>query len=166
VLDSSAAEKTGETLAEKLRGFIPIIYASNKNFPIAYNWKIKFNETGKIPAFVHAFPELNHNEMTGFDIAKINDALSKHFYFIFLEDLTDDPRLLSRTRICRNLYDARGFKTEIINFTGTSIFHKIFGSLQLADWTAFYLAKFYGVDPEQVPMVEEFKKLMQRAAIS
>ena len=33
-------------------------------------------------------------------------------------------------------------------------------ALSLADWTAYHTAKFYGVDPEEVPMVEEFKKLI------
>jgi hypothetical protein len=38
--------------------------------------------------------------------------------------------------------------------------HKIFSSLILADWAAYYLALKYNVEPEQVPMVEEFKKLI------
>ena len=37
---------------------------------------------------------------------------------------------------------------------------KIFSSLLLADWTAYYTALAYGLEPEQVPMVEEFKKLI------
>ena len=38
---------------------------------------------------------------------------------------------------------------------------KIFSNLLLADWVSYFLALKYKVDPEQVPMVEEFKKLIE-----
>jgi len=37
---------------------------------------------------------------------------------------------------------------------------KIFNSLLLADWTAFYLSKIYSTEPDKVAIVEEFKKLI------
>src|SRR3989344_3535092 len=42
-------EAKGRAFAVRLRGKVPVIYSSLENGPIAYNWKIKFNETGKIP---------------------------------------------------------------------------------------------------------------------
>ena len=69
ILNPLLFEKRGKELANELRGSVPVIYASTRNLPIAYNWKIKCNETGKIPAFYNVFPELNHNEMTGFDLS-------------------------------------------------------------------------------------------------
>src|SRR3989339_1606903 len=50
-LQSENFEEQGRRIAEKLRGKIPLVYASQKNYSVAYNWKIKFNETAKIPAF-------------------------------------------------------------------------------------------------------------------
>ncbi|MBI2506739.1 MAG: hypothetical protein HYW00_01200, partial [Candidatus Colwellbacteria bacterium] len=61
-------ETKGKELADTIFKHIPIIYSSRRNIALAYNWKIKFNETGKAPAFYNTFPELNHNEMTGFDV--------------------------------------------------------------------------------------------------
>ena len=57
-------EEKGKALAATLKGSVPVIYSSRRNESVAYNWKIKFNETGKVPAFYNVFPELNHNEMT------------------------------------------------------------------------------------------------------
>ena len=48
-------EKEGERLAGLLFGKIPVVYSSLKNLPLARNWKIKFNETAKIPAFFNVF---------------------------------------------------------------------------------------------------------------
>jgi hypothetical protein len=49
---------------------------------------------------------------------------------------------------------------EVIDLEGETIWHKIFSTLLLADWTAVALAAEYNAEAEQVPMVEEFKKLM------
>ena len=153
-------EQTGKELASKLKGRVPVIYASQKNKAIAYNWKIKFNETGKIPAFYNILPELNHNEMTGLDVKDSSRELSEKFYFIFLQDVNDDARNVKRMEILKKLYQDRGLPVKVIEMTGDNYFAKIFKSLILADWTAFYTAEQYGLEPEQVPMVEEFKKLM------
>ncbi|MEK7195230.1 MAG: bifunctional phosphoglucose/phosphomannose isomerase, partial [Patescibacteria group bacterium] len=153
-------EGKGKILARRLRGSVPVIYSSEANFPIAYNWKTKFNETGKIPAFCNAFPELNHNEMTGFDMKKRTSGLSSRFHFVFLRDGDDEPKIKRRMNVTEKLLKKRGFKTETVNLAGKTVWEKIFNSLVLADWTAYYTAKLYGVEPEEVPMVEEFKKLI------
>lgn len=168
-------EEDGKNLAEKFKGKVPIIYSSRKNFPIALNWKIKFNESGKIPAFANFFPELNHNEMTGFDAnSRVRpyyvvgsdptmverEKLNMPFHFIFLRDAEDDPRILKRMEITEKLYRDRGLPVEILELQGDNKYHKVFASLLLADWTAFYTAEQYGLESEQVPMVEEFKKLI------
>lgn len=154
-------EKEGKKWAQYLTNSIPVIYSSSKNEPIAYNWKIKFNETGKIPAFFNVFPELNHNEMTGFDVKKKTFFLSKIFSFIFLFDGEDDIKIKKRMLIMKRLFEKRKLKVKIFEMKGKNIFHKIFSSLLVADWASYYLAQKYGVEAEKVPMVEEFKKLIR-----
>ncbi len=158
----SREELRGKDLARRIHGVVPIIYASTRNQALAYNWKIKFNETSKIPAFYNIVPELNHNEMTSFDVKTKTMPLSRNFHFIFLKDAGDDRRLIKRMNVLEKLYRDRGFKTEIILLQGKTELNKIFNALNLADWTAYYSAKMYGVEAEQVPMVEEFKKLIAR----
>ena len=155
-----AYEQKGRELADRLKGFVPIIYSSRANGAVAYNWKIKCNETGKIPAFYNVFSELNHNEMTGFDVKESSKQLSERFYFIFLKDPSDHPKILKRMEVLKGLYEDRNLKVEILEFEGKTACEKIFFSLLLADWTALYLAEHYGLESEQVPMVEEFKKLI------
>lgn len=161
-LDSQEYETFGAALAGRLNGFLPIVYSSLKNFPVAYNWKIKFNETGKVPAFCNAIPELNHNEMTGFDINHKTQPLSEKFSFLLLWDEEDPPRIKKRMEVLDKLLSSRKFPVEILKLEGKNAFEKIFSSLMLADWTSYYLAEQYGVEAEQVPMVEEFKGLIQK----
>lgn len=159
-LDAGRDEKAGVALAKKLSGKAPVIYASRRNFPIANNWKIKFNETGKTPAFANFFSELNHNEMTGFDSVPESKKLSQNFHFIFLKDKEDHPRHQKRMEITAKLYRDRGLEVEEVELSGRSVWEKIFTSTLLADWTALSLANIYGADPENVPLVEEFKKML------
>lgn len=161
-LQSKPFEKLGKTLAQRTENKVPIIYASRKNFPIAYNWKIKLNETGKIPAFCNYLPELNHNEMNGFDVAPTSKKLSENFYFIFLNDKTDHPQIQKRMKVAAKLYKDRGLPFEMIELKGKTVWHKMFASLLLADWLAVSTAAHYGLEAEQVPMIEEFKKLISK----
>jgi glucose/mannose-6-phosphate isomerase len=159
-LDPASLENTGKTIAQNLRDQIPIIYSSRQNKAVAYVWKIKLNETGKIPAFYNIFPELNHNEMTGYDVIPKTRALSKNIHFLFLRDKNDDRRIQKRMDITKKLYEQRGLKVTESWVEGKSVWEKIFQSLLVADWTAYCLSQYYGTEPEQVPLVEEFKKRM------
>ncbi len=153
-------EEQGKTLAKTLSGSIPVIYTSTRNQALGQNWKIKFNENGKIPAFYNVLPELNHNEMTGFDVKEKNRSLSNKFHFVLLEDKSDHPQIQKRMQILKKLYMAKGFKVETISLEGENVFQKIFSSLILGDWASYYTALEYDTDPEPVPIVEEFKKLI------
>ncbi|MGC8981479.1 MAG: bifunctional phosphoglucose/phosphomannose isomerase [Minisyncoccia bacterium] len=152
--DTEKIEKEGRELAEKIKGYIPIIYSSNKNFYLAYNFKIRFNETSKIPSFCNTFPELSHNEIEG-----LNEDLSKSFFFIFLKDKDDDVRILKRIEICKKILEDKKFKVEVINFEDKNIYYKIFSLINLADWTSYYLAKIYKKDPIKTEIIEKIKKL-------
>lgn len=153
-LNMTDYEEAGKIFSGKMKNHIPVIYVSARNYSLAYIWKIKLNETGKIPAFCNVFPELNHNEMNGFSV------LSDKFYFLILKDLADNPKILKRMEVTEKLYKDRGLKVEVLELSGGNIWQKIFSSLLLADWVSYHLALSYGLEPEQVPMVEEFKKLI------
>jgi len=150
----------GKTIAKMLKNKIPVIYSSENNYTIAYNWKIKFNENSKIPAFCNTLPELNHNEMTGFDISPESKKLSQNFFFIFISDDTDHKQIQKRMLVTAKLYKKRNLPVTILSLAGKNKWQKIFSNLLIADWASYYNAKNYNHNPEQVPMVEEFKKMI------
>jgi glucose/mannose-6-phosphate isomerase len=159
--DMDKSEKEGKILAGKLKNFIPIIYSSTKNEPVAYNWKIRFNETGKIPAFYNTLPELNHNEMVGFDGEKKTQELLKNFYFIFLEDDTDHPRILLRMDVLKEILKKKGFQMETLKLDGKNIWEKIFFSLLIADWAAYFTAQLYGLKAKEMVTIDNFKNIIK-----
>ena len=159
-LKPEAYQRQGRSLAERLTGRVPVIYASAENEILARNWKIKMNETAKIPAFFNVVPEMNHNEMTGFDVVTATRSLAKNFHFLMLEDDKDHPRNRMRMRVLRRLFEERALPVDTVRIEGRDPFERIFSSSIIGDWSALYLAGYYGTESEEVPMVEEFKKLI------
>ncbi len=158
-LRASDLENAGRTLARHLKNFIPIIYASVKNEGLAYNWKARLHETGKTPAFHNVFPEVNHNEMASFEGSPGSRHLADRFYFLFLKDPTDHPRILKRMEVTEKLFRDRHRPAESVDLKGEG-WEKLFRGILLADWAAYYLASEYGSNPEKVPLIEEFKRLI------
>lgn len=151
----------GMTLGERLVGKIPVIWASATNLPLAYIWKVKFNETSKIPAFCNSFPELNHNEFTGFDVVDSTRALSQNFHIIILQDPKDHPRILKRMGIAKAMLEARHIPVDVVSMQGEH-FEKLFAAALYGDWVSLALAKQYGVPNPETPLIAEFKKLMAK----
>lgn len=161
ILDPLHDELRGKELAVSMKDKIPILVASAKNRPIAYHWKTKMNETGKIPAFFNVIPELNHNEMNGFDRKGGAGELSERFYFIFLLDNEDHPKNQRRMKILKQLYEERGLPVIEIEMKGRTLGEKIFSSTMLADWISLAIAELYGCESERVPLVQKFKEMME-----
>ncbi len=156
----SSLEEEGKTLSKLLENRIPIIYSTQRNYATALFWKINFNEAPKIPSFCNFIPELNHNEMTGFDALESNSPLSEKMTIILLRDLDDDQRNQKRMSVLKEVLEKRNISVTEVNITGKTRAAKIFSTVILSAWTAYYLSGYYGVDPSQVPMVEEFKKMI------
>jgi glucose/mannose-6-phosphate isomerase len=157
-LDADRAVSLGTTVAAWCADRVPVVYASTRNEALAYIWKIKYNETGKIPAFCNAVPELNHNEMNGYDVVDATRALSASTVFILLRDATDDPRIIRRMDVQRDLLRARGLQVEEFDMVGATAEEQIFSTILVADWASLIIAERYGLDPETVKMIEEFKR--------
>ncbi len=153
-IDPAGFMEEGKNLAKEIGSKIPVIYTSNSNLTIAYNWKIKFNETAKTPAFYNLFPELNHNEMQGF---AGSPESSDKFHFIVLHDAVDSPRIERRMQVTSQILEEKGYVVTNLYLSGENNIEKLFSSLLIADWTALEIAKIKGTDPQSVPDIENFK---------
>ncbi|MBU0535908.1 MAG: bifunctional phosphoglucose/phosphomannose isomerase, partial [Nanoarchaeota archaeon] len=139
-------------LAQRLAGKVPLIYSSDRMIAVARLWKAAVNENAKRPAFFNVFPEMNHNDMIGFK------NTTTEFYFIFIEDADDHPRIKKRMAITKELLQELDLPVLIIKLTGPNLLARIFSSMLMGMYTGYYLALEYGVDPSPVEMVEDLKK--------
>lgn len=149
----------GEALAADIGDAVPVFYASRVNMEIAYNWKIKCNETAKIPAFYNIFPELNHNELQGFEYSAQRGDTA--FHFVLFYDTNDHPRIKKRMRVTETLLQEKGHRVTVLQMQQGAALSKIFSSLVLADWCTLAIARSNSREPEAVPMIEAFKKRLE-----
>ena len=63
-------DSLAKTLARGLLGTIPVIVGAGLTTPVAYRWKTQINENSKLPCFMHELPELDHNELVGWEGAR------------------------------------------------------------------------------------------------
>lgn len=157
VLKPESLMDEGKLLASQIDGYIPVVYTSTRNLTIAYNWKIKLNETGKTPAFYNIFPELNHNEIQGYA-----SNLAKNLCPIFIFDKDDDQRINNRMSVMKKQLDEKGIKTISVEIFGDTRQEMVMNGILLADWMSYFLAVKNGVDPEEVAMIEDFKKELNK----
>lgn len=148
-------ETTGKNLADKISGKTPVIWSSQKYKELARVWSIKFNEHAKNPAFWNFFPELNHNSMVGYT------NMGDRYFAIMLRDVDDDPQNLKRYEITADILKGYKMESAILDLKGANTFSKIFSSIYIADFAAYYLAEKNEVDPTPVVMVEELKKRLK-----
>ncbi|MFH1894812.1 MAG: bifunctional phosphoglucose/phosphomannose isomerase, partial [Patescibacteria group bacterium] len=158
-LKAKALEPKGKSLAKKIFKKIPIIYVSRKFMEIAWIWKNSLNETAKAIAFSNYFPELNHNEIVGFEDVNKDQISCKKIYVLILRDMEDShPRILKQMEITKNIIEKEGVKVEFVNMAGKTMMEKIFSSTILGFWTSYHLALLYKVDPTEIKTIDEFKK--------
>jgi len=145
-------EKKGVELAQKIVGKTPLVWANQMYKEVARVWTIKFNEHAKNPAFFNFFSELNHNLMVGMT------RLSERYFVIMLKDPADDERNHKRYEVTAGILKEAGLESVTFELEGKTVFEKIFNSVYLADFCAYYLAEHNQVDPTPVDVVEEFKR--------
>jgi len=162
-LKSEVFESQGKKLAKKIFQKIPIIYASRRFREVGWIWKDSLNETAKILAICNYFPELNHNETVGFWRINEMQIPNEKLYVIILRDPEDShPRILKQMEIAKDLIEKEGIKVEFIDMKGKTMLEKIFSTVILGFWTAYWLALEYKIDPTPIKAIEEFKRRMKQ----
>src|SRR3989338_3965185 len=152
-LSPARSRNAGRALARKLRNKVVVIYTDEGNRHLGYIWKIKLNETSKNLAFANILPEMNHNEIVGFE--RKGSAVAA----LFIHGRTGG-RLEKRIKITQKILAEKGATVVPLVPAGRTALERTWRSIMLAGWTSFYLAKLNPVEPAPVRIVERLKKLM------
>ncbi len=143
------------TYAEKLVGFIPTIYsAADITSAIGYRFKCQVNENAKLHAFHNIIPELNHNEIIGWESFTEDQYQTK---VINILDKEYHPQIKKRFEISSELISTA--KAEIINLESKEEEFKlrVMDLIYLGDWITYYLAILRGFDPTEIDNIHTLK---------
>ena len=165
-IDSSAAhlerrrDELGERadrLAAALEGTVPAIYGSGLTAPVAYRWKTQLNENSKLPAFSHELPELDHNEIVGWQ-----GVGAAPMSAVMLTDRDQHPRERRRFELTASLIAPHATHVEEIETVGETRTERLLWAVMLGDLVSLRLAMRRGIDPTPVEVIERLKDELGR----
>ena len=131
-----------------------VIYAGPKFMPVAYKWKISFNENAKQIAWWNQYPEFNHNEFIGWS----EQPTIKPYLVIDLRSNLEHPRIQKRFELSSKLLSGKRPDPTIIRPEGSNILEQMLYCIMLGDFTTLYTAILNGLNPAPVDLVEKLKK--------
>lgn len=158
--ESPVVQNPAKRMAGQMFGRWVAIFAADILEPVARRWKGQISELAKAWAQFEALPEADHNTLAG--LHNPDDPLA-HTFALFLRAPSYHNRNLLRTELTKKTFMLEGLNTDFIDAQGDSALAHLWTALHFGDYTAYYLAMAYGVDPTPVDTIEGFKEEMSQA---
>lgn len=147
-------------LARTIQGKIPVIYSTAPYLKtISRRWQNQVHENAKSPAFANNLPEMNHNEIVGWESDM--EHLDR-FIVVFLENENPHPRIQKRIELSKKIIKERGIEVVDIYTSGTTIMERVFSLIVLGDWMSYFLALAYKKDPATIKNIDFLKQEMAK----
>jgi glucose/mannose-6-phosphate isomerase len=149
-------DSLAKEIARGLLGTAPLIAGAGLTTPIAYRWKTQINENAKQLCFWNELPELDHNEIAGWEGARQSDPPAR-FSAVFLDDSDAHPRVKERMDLTERLIAGNAVASYRLETRGQTAIERVISLVLLGDLVSIYLAALRGVDPGPVVLIEELK---------
>jgi glucose/mannose-6-phosphate isomerase len=149
----ASEDSLAKELARGLFGTTPVVAGAGLTSPIAYRWKTQINENAKQPCFWNELPELDHNEIAGWEGARDVGRFSA----VFLDDSDAHPRVKERMDLTERLIAGNATASFRLETRGQTAIERVISLVLLGDLVSIYLATLRGVDPGPVKMIDELK---------
>jgi len=147
-------ENEAKALARRLHGTVAVIAGIELGAAAAYRWKCQFNENAKVPAYSSELPELDHNEIEGWDGAPEVGRMSA----IFLEDRDQHPRVRQRFDVTAAMVEPAAHHVARIETEGESRTERLLWAVMLGDLLSLQFAAARGVDPSKIEYIDRLKE--------
>lgn len=143
-------------LARACAGRLVFLYsAAGPVEAVALRWRQQLNENAKLPAHSAAVPELNHNEIVGWQSA---GALQRGISVVVLRDREDPAEATLRLDLTSEYAARQGAAVHELRSSGESRLARLASLVQFGDYFSYYLALLGGVDPVDITSIDEFKR--------
>ena len=109
----------------------------------------------------NVFPELDHNEIMGFEGAPAEVA--GRMAIVALRDRDDHPQIQRRIDITRGIIEPGVASWTDVLTEGEGRLARMLSLVQLGDWTSFWMAMRRQVDPTPVESIQQLKGTLAEA---
>lgn len=141
-------------LAYMLAGRTTILYTSDVIEAVAIRWRQQINENGKQLCWHHVIPEMNHNELVGWQHPEF---MISQATVVLLRTAYEHPRNAYRFDLNEELFRQKGARTFTLQAQGQSLMAQMMYLMHYSDWVSLYLAEANDVDPVAVQVIDQLK---------
>ncbi|MDP3982036.1 MAG: SIS domain-containing protein [bacterium] len=159
-IDLNALEQEAKELGEKIVDSFPLLISSSLLSCVALYWQMALAETAKVPSSLGVIPEFTHNHMAAWGDTIVRENIVSKSSAVLFVDKEDDPRVLKRIKLLSSILQDRGVSVHAIQGRGSSLIARVLELEILGDYVGISLSARYGVDPQDVSAISEFKRRM------
>lgn len=153
--DPGSRKNLSLKIACTLQKKLPIFYSATDHLDaVNLRWRGQISENAKQLAYGHVLPEMNHNEIVGWNV---NRRMLKRLAVVFLRDRGTHPRVQFREEITKRI--VKQYAAEVVEVwsEGKSLLTRIFSLVYLGDWMSYYLAILNKQNPTPVAVIDYLK---------
>jgi glucose/mannose-6-phosphate isomerase len=158
-LTSNPAKKLALNLAETL----PLIYGFREYSGVAYRFKTQLNENSKIFCKSGKFPELNHNEIMGFE--QLQSFLQEKISMVIFRDKKEPADVKASIDAAKAVFSGKIRKIFELYGKGKTRLSKMLHLTYLGDYISFYLAILNQIDPTPIKSISSLKREVEKRIV-
>jgi glucose/mannose-6-phosphate isomerase len=143
-----------KTVATHVGDTAPAVYGHGVYRSVAQRFKQQFNENSKSASKWEVFPELDHNEIVGWEG---RGEQCRYFSVIYIRDDEAPPEINSRMDITQGIMERAGLIMFDLKVQGKSRLAKMLSTIVVGDFISIYLAVMRGTDPTPVLTINFLK---------
>ena len=147
-------------LANKIYKKLPIIYADSESLgTVAIRLKGQICENSKILAYHSIYPEMNHNEIVGWEN---NQEFLSNYYVLWLMDEDMNVRNKSRQSIISEILSDLNVSQQVISVDGDNFKERFLLLIHYGDWLSYWVAILHNTDPSPVKNIQILKDKLSK----
>jgi glucose/mannose-6-phosphate isomerase len=155
-------ENFSKGLAHNIGESAPVIYGFGMYRSVAQRFKQQFNENSKSAAKWEYFPELDHNEIVGWEG---RGEQIRWFTVILIRDVDEPLEIESRIEVTKQIMEQAGLVIVDLEVQGKSALAKILSTIVIGDFTSVYLSVLRGADPTPVKTISTLKNTLAKNGV-
>lgn len=144
-------EKNAEQMAHKLAGKICALYAADGLGGVAARCRQQWNENSKMLAWDGVVPEMNHNELVGWE------GGTAHYAALFLRSDYEYKRNAKRIEINKEIISSKTPHCHEIWGRGSTLLAQALYLIHYGDWISYYLSEINQVDILDISSIDFLK---------
>jgi glucose/mannose-6-phosphate isomerase len=156
------AHNPAKQMARSLAGRLVFVYAGSERVgPVATRVRQQLNENAKLLGHSALVPELDHNEIVGWERS---GSVQQSVGLLVLRDAEDTEDTARRLSLTAEYAARQGATVHEVASRGKGRVARLASLVQFGDYLSLYLALLAGTDPTPVASIDEFKRRLAGAS--